>query len=236
MITTLSERGSYHESRNLPNQDVVYTAENERFCFSALADGVTSCEKGEVGAMIACEAVSDMLLSNGEYYFGFSSEKTACYTIGQILDCLDLKAKADGCSINDYSSTLMFVLYDKKEKKFLYFSIGDGIILGGKESGCKVICQPNLSETGCVVTTTVGAEETAFVGIGDAYEYDSLLLCSDGAWEKMYRRSRMMNEPKMLISSGNYQGLSGFLKKQNSRDDYSYISMSFNDSQRRIWA
>lgn len=236
MITTLSETGSYHKSKNLPNQDVVYSAENERFCFSALADGVTSCPKGDVGARLACRSIADMLLESGEYYFGFSGEKTALYVIGQILENLDLEAKEEGRSINDYSSTLMFVLYDKIKKKFLYFSIGDGIILGGKKDGCKVICQPGFGDAGSFATTTKGVENIAFVGIGDAYEYDSLLMCSDGAWRKMYLRDRMKNEPKLMIQMGNYTGLSEFLRSKDDYDDYSYVSLCFEDSQRRIWA
>lgn len=226
MIVKESTRiGTHHLNTREENQDVICHAQNQDFCIISLADGVSSCKEAKKGAEIACSAVTNLLLKKGDAFFDTSSGQISESILSHILYQLNQCAAESSSPVEEYSSTLSTILLDKKRKRFLCFHLGDGLILGTQEGKCRVLAMPCDSSSGCCVTTTRQAETMVTVRIMDADLFDSVLICSDGAWRAMYKRNRLKPDVFHLLVNHEFNKLEEFLAQQNCFDDYSFISL-----------
>ena len=83
----------------------------------ALADGVTSCAKGDAGAKITCDVLVELMLKQGERFMNLNSDQTSFFVVAEILRRLRQTASEKNENIEEYSSTAAFVLLDKEAKK-----------------------------------------------------------------------------------------------------------------------
>ncbi len=232
MIFKFTSKGEYHSEGNMDNQDVIQSGENDRFIVISLADGVSSCKRAKEGAELACREITSMLLKKGDYFLEFEPGQTAAFILSHIQYELKNKADEENADIEEYSSTLTSVLYDKEKKKLLFFNLGDGIILTANGSQCQVVSMPSDSTNGCCVTTTENAEKTVSVKVTDAGRLDSIIICSDGAWRQLFENGRLIPEAADDLKKGDFNDLKTFMEGKARYDDSSFISMDLGRKMR----
>lgn len=225
MIYELSNTGAHHFSANVENQDVVHSGNNDRYAVISLADGVSACKEARKGAKIASEAITNLLLKKGGRFLGFNDEQIAEFVVSHVLYELKCQAKADSRKVEEYSSTIASVLFDKRSRRLLYYSLGDSIILATFNGKCRMLAMPSDSSDGCYVTTTKNASIITKAKVMDAGEIESIIICSDGAWKQMYNKNRLKPEVAELLANNEFEGLKEYLLMQDCFDDYSFISM-----------
>lgn len=233
MIEKLNRAGSYHHNSSEENQDAVLYGRNKRFEVITLADGVSSCERGKEGAWAACEIVTGLLLEKGDYFLNFEKETTADLVTSHILYELEKKAQQNKEAVDAYSSTLASVLFDKKTKKMLFFNLGDSLILATRGERCGILSVPYEGDGGCPVTTTRNVSLAVNTGVIDASMFDSVVICTDGAWQHMFERNRLTQDIQTMLAGQRYDELAQYLESQNGEDDYSFISIDLRKVHRR---
>ena len=229
----LSVAGKHHNYDEKNNQDAIIFKMNTDYCAMVLADGVSTCEEGGTGAKTTCAATAEFLLDHAERIFNMNKQKTADSLVEHIMQHLKENAENENKDVEEYSSTLACVLFDRKENKMLYLSIGDSLIIATQNDKCYVVAMPSDSRNGCCVTTTLNASRMAKVGIVDTENLGSIMICSDGAWHLMYRRNTMEQPIKELILNNDYTGLKEILLEKERFDDCSFITINLKDYSRR---
>ena len=225
MINLHSRTGTYHQAAGGENQDALCSARSRTVRVISLADGVSSCAEAKTGAEIASRAVTDLFSKRGERLLSYEPEQISAFTLSHILYELNARAKRDNRPVEDYSSTVASVLADRKTNQLLCVNLGDGIILATGNGTCQVLSMPGDSRNGCCVTTTEGAERRLSVRILDALPFDSVLICSDGAWRQMFEKNKLKPEISALLIEQRYEELETYLNEANGSDDCSFIAM-----------
>lgn len=211
--------------RRQENQDVVCSGKNGRYEVISLADGVTSCQEARAGAEIASRAVTELFLRCGGYFLGSRGAETAGLALSHVLHELRCRAEADAQELREYSSTVSSVLYDRRTKRLLLFHLGDSLVIAAGGGSCRVLAVPSDSTGGCCVTTTRNAAEMAAVYVLEAGELETVFICSDGAWGRMFAQNRLRPEVRRLLAGGQRGALQAYLAEQETADDCSFISM-----------
>ncbi|MCD8091071.1 MAG: protein phosphatase 2C domain-containing protein [Clostridiales bacterium] len=233
-VKKLSRKGSYHTGRKEENQDFVFFGCNKDFYALCLADGVSACKEAKKGAETAAVAITDLFLKAGQHFFEFENEQAARLIAAHVLYELKEQAAEGGEDVKEYSAAAASVLVDRRRNKILCFSLGDCMIMAAGGGKCRVVCPPSDSTSGCCVTTTENAAEMISLKIYDAAMIDSVVICSDGAWKHMFEKNnRLKTEAAGFIINNEYDKLGKFLIKQNSFDDYSFISLDMRRKKRR---
>lgn len=230
MIKQLCHIGARHSAEQTENQDALCFGENDRYTVISLADGVSTCKEAKAGAEIASRAVTELLLKKGDYFLEFDRDQIAEFIIAHIFYELKQKAQADLQEVEAYSSTIASVLFDKKTRRLLCFSLGDSLIAATDSGGYRVMIRPADSTNGCCVTTTEKASLLAQVNKTNVGTLDTILICSDGAWGQMYQNNRLKPEVSGMLTAHRLDELREYLIRQNGADDYSFISMNFDQS------
>lgn len=233
MIKQLSQIGVHHAQANGENQDALCYGKSKDLCVISLADGVSTCREAKRGAQIASQAITNLFLKKGDHFLEFEKEQIADFAVSHILCELKQETLKSSNPVEDFSSTVASVLVDRKNKRMLCFNLGDGIILGAGNGTCKILSMPGDSSSGCCVTTTRRAEKMASVKLCDVDFMDSVVICSDGAWKKMFQCNRLKPEVASMISGSKYDALKEYLISQNCFDDYSFISLDMRQLKRR---
>lgn len=236
MVRVFSLKGKLHEQNGESNQDIVCSGSNERFSVITLADGVSTCRKGRKGAQIACQVTKNLMLRNGEYISGCSSEELANDIVQNVTYEIQKQAALDKVDPEEYSSTLSSVLYDKHLNTLTIFSVGDGIIFGVGGNGFRVLAMPSDSREGTCVTTTRGASRQAVARTINRDGIDTIWICSDGAWRMMFKSGIMKREFADLIESKDYRGLKALFIDNHSNDDMSFIVLDVAGRKRSVIA
>lgn len=234
MISQFSETGLRHSLAKTENQDFIYSGENEQYKVISLADGVSTCAKSGTGARIAGQTVTDLMLQKGARFLTFNGKMVAGDVINHILYHLEQQADADEESVNEYSSTLASVLMDKAERKLLYFSVGDSLIIASGNHSCRILAMPADSSRGCCVTTTRNAAYNAQAAVTDAKPYESVAIFSDGAWRPLFARNRLKPEVTELLAQQDYDSLKEYLLQQECMDDFSFIAMDLSGNKGNV--
>lgn len=228
-----TQAGTNHGSDERNNQDATASGSNARFEVIVLADGVSSCKKGGEGARITAETIKNWFLDNGERLMDISDEERGSAISSVIASELGKQAQQDGLNIRDYASTLATILIDKKQKRMMYASVGDSLLLGVKDDKVSIVAMPADSRNG--IPTTVDSSKYIKTQVLEPENgelvADSFIACSDGAWRELYRRSRLRTEVKEMILKRDYRGLSEYLKSRNTFDDCTFITL---DTEREL--
>ena len=227
MIYKYTKIGAFHKERGAENEDAVRSASGSRYTVIALADGVSSCARAKEGAAAAADAVTSLYAENGAVFFGSDTQSLKRITMSHAVYHVKEKAKQIGCDVADCSSTLSSAVYDRKKNKILYFNVGDAVILGVKKDSLRVLAQPYASDAdGTCVLTTEGAQAAADGKVIDADGYNAIMICSDGAWKKMYRFGYPKAEVRSFLVKNDFKKLNSYLAQQENEDDCSYIAFT----------
>ena len=228
-----SAAGKHHGYDDNNDQDALIFKENESFCVMVLADGVSTCEKAKRGADVTCNSTADFMLEHAYELFLTDKGEAADMLTMNILEKLSIEASADNRDIEEYSSTVAAILFDRINDRMFYFNIGDGLIIAVKNNKCCIVAMPMDSRNGCLVTTSFDAAAKAKTGIVDTTDTHSVMICSDGAWHLIYHRNRMLQSIKEMILSRDYDRLKETFLEKERYDDCSFIIMDKKDHLRR---
>lgn len=229
-----SNVGTRNSNNNLENQDFAFSEELNEFEVISLADGVSTCSKSKEGAEIAAKAVAFYLLKNAEFLLNFKDdEQRKKIIVDYVLKQLTDKANHDGISVDEYSSTLSAVLFDKKTNKAMTFNLGDNLIMALYEDKCHIVGMPGDNRNGTVVTTTKGASYEASSQIIDMVNSninaEDIVIFSDGAWKELYSGTRITPELYTLLVERRFDLIQEFLAQRNPSDDNSFINLNIKD-------
>ena len=193
--------------QNTENQDALFYEETENFLFYAVADGVSTCKNSRKGAEVTCKAVCDILLNEFDYFFNSNSKKVSWLILNYIKKQLNILANQSNQSFNSYASTLCFVCIKKGNNTAITFTLGDShlYILDSK----KLFLEDGIidyEDNIVCATVTENAEKNAVVNFYENFNYDGIIICSDGAWKTLFGNKKYnigkelyVNNPKKLI-------------------------------------
>lgn len=233
MVRLLSDIGMHHRETDGENQDVVSQKEDKRYSVISLADGVSACSRAKTGATIASGSIANLLFKNASFFLAFDEKQIAEYALSHILSELTQQAENDLTDLCEYSSTVASVLYDRVTRKLLFFNLGDSIIIAVENGMCKIVSMPSNSMNGCCVTTTDGAIESIHTGVIEAVSFDSIIICSDGAWCHMFEKNKLKPAVAAMLCGKTFNELADYLNAQCCYDDYSFISLDTIQKGRR---
>lgn len=163
--------GINHGSDERNNQDATASGSNEKFEVIVLADGVSSCEKGGEGAKITVETIKNYFLETGKSLMDIRGE-----TISSIIkNKLNEQAVHDGIDMDEYASTLAAILINKKQKRIMYSSVGDSLILGVRDENVYIISMPADSSYG-IPTTIINDNKYFNTGIIEPREIHTIII------------------------------------------------------------
>ena len=229
-----SNIGTHNANNNEENQDFSFSEELNNYEVIALADGVSSCSKAREGAEISAKAIAFYLLKNAEFLLDFPDEEQRNKLI---VDCvmkkLKEKANYDGMPVEEYSSTLSAVLFDKTTNKALTFNLGSNMIMALYGDKTHIVGMPGDNRYGTIVTTTKGASYEASSHIIDTVNSDiqaeDFIMFTDGAWKALYSGTRPIPEVQTLLMEKRFDLLQQFLQQKNPFDDNSFINLNIKE-------
>ena len=225
MFFSWSETGIYHKNNNGVNQDVIVTNENKDMMVAAVCDGVSSCKYAREGAEIAGSSVSSFLADKYRKLIHYDKRMIATKTINHICYDLEKEAKTRGRDVNEYSSTISAVLYDRKAGRILCVNVGDAIIAALTEDGVEIIGKPQMGYNGCYVSTTKEVDRVTDVSIIDAVKYKSVFICTDGMWKAFYDGEKISGDVIKIIMKESYDELIDYIRRNLEMDDRSIVVM-----------
>lgn len=155
--------------------------------FYAVADGVSSCKNSRKGAETTCKVTCDMLLDEFDYFFNSSSEKVSWLILNYVKKQLNILAKQSNQSFNSYASTLCFICIEKSNKKAITFTLGDShLYLLNSDTAFLEDGIIDYKNNVVCATVTENAEKNAIVKFYDEFNFDGLIICTDGAWKTLF--------------------------------------------------
>lgn len=225
MIKKFSRAGNHHNNDITKCQDVIEVNDSGMYSVLTVADGVSSCKQARAGAEIASKSVTELLSRNAEFFQELDREKMVDIILKHINFELERAAGKNNENVEEYSSTITSVLYNKTSGKMLLINLGDSLILSTKKDNFQIVSSPYNSVSGCPVTTSRKAKEYIKVSILDSFDSDSLMICTDGAWRAMFEKNKLKSDVKTMVTDMDYDILDEYLCNQNNEDDYSYVAI-----------
>lgn len=216
--------GTFHRRNSDECQDVVYYREKDDYSMIVLADGVSSCENGGIGARVACETVLDFYMDEAEHLERFPEEKMAALIAEQIRFRLEEEAGKDRNSLETYASTLAFVFYNKRSGNLTAFNLGDGGIFWTDRKECHSLLLPSRTNDIGTFTTMDDIAGKIKIERRKADGMDSVWICSDGVLNEM-REWSLEKGLKGDMIRRNYMEAKERLDLLQAEDDCSFIAM-----------
>ena len=191
MITNLNSagalaRGKSHLKSGKPCQDNFYSVKKKNSMVVSLADGAGSSAQSEIGSDVCTKHIADLLLLNFNKIYRKEKLDIANELVNSLKEALNNKANELKISIQDLSTTLLFVAI--KNNKYIAGHIGDGLIGSFHNDGAKVFSSPENGEHG---------NETFFISQNNATDHfriykgnlksiKGFILMSDGSYDNLY--------------------------------------------------
>lgn len=216
-----TKRGTYHKGNGLKSGDVVYGVDDGTLAVLTLADGVSSCAYGDIGARLIT-SMAIKYVHNQYSRLGFLPNEWATVMLNSIQKDVKHIASLEKQPYEEYSSTLIVTVVDREKGEMNYCTIGDGLILSISDKKCPVICMPQGDKDGCPVFTTKGIENAIETGSIKLNGIENVLICSDGTWNIMYRQNIMRQEIKQILINKNFMDFKECINSFDSADDCSF--------------
>lgn len=191
-VAQAAVQGRGHISSNTPCQDKTFYLKKQGACAIALADGAGSARCSHLGAELAVDYISNLLIDNFEHYYNQIDPNVVRHEIiSHLMIELENLAADIHCELRDLASTLLCVVVS--QNRYLIIHLGDGVIGYRDGDVIKVASTPNNGEfcNSTVFTTSEGAEESLRLLKGDIREcIKGFVLFSDGVESIMYKQSK----------------------------------------------
>ena len=215
-IVNHSLQGKSHYKNDIPCQDKTYFLDSNNIKVASLSDGAGSCKYSHIGAEIATKLCAEYVVENfHDIYDNFNNETIGKEIFTKIINQINLDIEqrtkkkvdqnkqertiekyneeinhdsdSDKISVQDYSSTLLFVAFFND--KYIIGHIGDGLIAVNDEK-LKVLSDPDNGETSnsTFFFTHKSAEKHLRLKKGRIDKSTTFILMSDGTYECIYDR------------------------------------------------
>ena len=200
-IAGASIAGSSHTKNDTPCQDFIYSLTMEEATCIALADGAGSCKYSDIGAKISCIAITEHFTADFDRLFSLSTIEILRYIIHFIRTRIGRKASMLETNKMELSSTLLFLAI--KGDKFLLGHIGDGVICGELNGKLVLLSAPENGEFANTTyfVTSRNYKEHFRILRGNASDYTSFFLMSDGAAEALFHKKEQFFSPALKTFS-----------------------------------
>lgn len=130
--------GRSHVQENTRCQDATFAINQKQFCGIALADGAGSKAYSEHGAKLVTQKVLRYVAKNFTKVLSLGTVEAA----HDIIEFLQSELANKYGDINEYGSTLLFVVTRNSDGKTIVGHIGDGHILQKNNQGISVLSNP----------------------------------------------------------------------------------------------
>lgn len=176
--------GPYHIEKSVPCQDAYRIQNKKGIVYTAVADGLGSCDRSDKGAMISSSYVVSYCAGN---YTGEMSDENVFHMMRRAFTRAYLKidniAREEGNEVEEYDCTLCLAIYDEKSKTLYYGQSGDsGLIAQITDGTYKQVTTQQRDEEGRVYPLCFGASYWKFGKVNDVCAY---MLMTDGIWDQM---------------------------------------------------
>jgi len=179
-------KGKSHLKSGKPCQDSFYSVKKKNLMVVSLADGAGSSAQSEIGSDVCTKCIANLLLLNFNKIYKKEKVDIANELVKSLKEELNNKASELNISIQDLSTTLLFVAINNN--KFVAGHIGDGLIGSFHNDGVKVFSSPENGEHG---------NETFFISQKNAIDHfriykgnlksiKGFILMSDGSYDSLY--------------------------------------------------
>lgn len=224
-----TKRGMFNEERKEPSGDILQVLDKDECIVLSLADGVSECTHGADGAKIAGSvAINYVANSYSELHF-LPKDWGECM-LNLIRKELKLIAESKEVLFEEFSSTLMILLIDRKRGIMHYCNIGDGILISVNNEKCPIICMPQGNGNTCPVVTTDGVESILETGVVPLEKIKNIIMCTDGAWKLIYEHNIIKSDIKEYVLNGDFEKFKEYIKNSSSIDDCSFAIIDVGEA------
>ncbi len=226
-----SVTGTQHLVTGQENQDRISIVETGRCLVAALADGVSSSVCCAEGAACSCAAAAKLLTEETVYFFESGGAKAARLLLDYIRRQLERAAFAAGREVSDYASTLSLVCIDKRTGCMLLFQLGDSTVFLLRDGALQPAFPAYVPGEGRGVYTTCTRDAALYAAAGflPAEEAERVLICSDGAWRRLYALDRIGSEASAAALAGPV-ALAAYLEQGPCPDDCSFVYLDLHSN------
>ena len=201
-------KGTSHVIANTPCQDYCLATSVNGCTVLADADGVSSCEHGDIGARLACAAVVDAVAAATKTYTGDEElsnrllsvsfrERLVSFWVQSVMDQIGTTAELSPedklKEFMKYGSTIMFAVLT--EKSIVVGNIGDGqVLVFNDHFGVKLrVHAPKFdSRVRCLVNEKCARDDFQVAKYPRAC-FNGVLLSSDGMYESLDKGNHFFN-------------------------------------------
>ncbi len=188
-------KGKKHIKANKPCQDKIYSINNKKTSFIALADGAGSVEHSHIGASLTTIVTGKILENMFDKLFHLNEYEISKVIMANLNRLLIDKANEIKTTTKQLSSTLLFVALSRG--RYIAGHLGDGVI--GKLIGDKiaVMSHPDNGEYANQTYFTTSDDAINHIRIYKGFLIDEtgFILMSDGSAECLYdRKNKVLSE------------------------------------------
>ncbi|MCQ2281240.1 MAG: protein phosphatase 2C domain-containing protein [Bacteroidales bacterium] len=185
-------KGRSHEKLGTPCQDKTFVISRNGVSVLALADGAGSASLSHIGAEGVVKCIGETLCDSFDLFWNSEAEFVRSNIFEIFTSELHQLAKDNNCGLDDLSSTLLAVAV--KDKRYLIFHLGDGVIGFWTEEGVSVASYPTNGEFAntTIFTTSKDAKYSIrlFKGLISDRNIDGFIIFSDGVESGLFDFSK----------------------------------------------
>ena len=224
MMEHFSITGQRHTAACVQNQDAICKKKSLLGRAAALADGVSSCRRAREGAQLTARSLAELLASYGDQLSLMPSQDAASCLVGHVSYYLSRLSEKEGVPVKEYASTMIGAFWQADGNTLFTCNLGDGVILGVGQEGCRVLSCPADTSDGCPATITKNAAMLTRVKVEDKNAFDYVVLLSDGAWPFLIEQNgRLRADVCGWLQDGKIRMVADFLRKSFPKDDCSFV-------------
>ena len=176
MMYYYSKRGISHEKNGIANQDAAFAMSYDGVNALAVADGVGSCVKADIGSNFIVR-----FMCNYACYHFEELERMSNWEIQKVI-IENFKVNYPLVEVDDALSTLLLVAC--KGSKVLFLQIGDGkILLVSKYNSSQVFPDDGLPMNKSYTWNSNPCCFCKMILDGSFFNMDYILLCTDGVYK-----------------------------------------------------
>ncbi len=203
-------QGRSHIDNGIPCQDFCLSSSVEKCVVLAVADGVGSCKKSDIGSKLACQSLFDVVKlidekSDNEELFSSRLQSVAFRESvfkewrKKVISCISQENNSKKISHDDifeYASTLLFAVIT--ENYYVVGNLGDGqVILYNQHEAVKLRKHaPKESSNTRSMVNYNGFSECFVVERYRKSEFSSVLLTTDGMYDPLENGNELYNYAK----------------------------------------
>lgn len=181
------QTGKYHEEHGILCQDAVGQCEKEGKCAIVGCDGAGTAPYSHIGANELARQLATYLVVNEEQLCSKTESEIAQNIADFITESMESQSKNYNCDQKDLACTVMAVITNEKEHRWLSIHLGDGMILSRKhrQKNYNILSWPRngVFRNQTYLTTTSDLKKHIRIMQGKIEDIDTFALISDGVYE-----------------------------------------------------